>query len=628
MNMTERGFKTGLAKFIWVGLVLFGIVVLNYIVARSTIRVDLTSDQRYTLADTSARMAAELPGHVEIEAFFSAELPAQLEQMKRDINDLLSEYVAYSDGKLSYVFIDPCADCEEATVRASALGVPSFPLEEHSESELSVRYVYAGIALTYDDGDEEHVEVIQQILPGMNYEYEITRNLRAVVSDEGPATVGFLYGDGGMFDAFVNQPINPQQPTDPSEMIEQLEVQLNTLFEELFTIELVDINAGPIPDHISGLFVIGPTEPWDEDMQYRLDQYIMGGHPVAMFISPYRMESPEFNQPGLPPIIIPSMNDTGLDGLLDAYGIRLNQDAIFETDDGSMQVSAERREGRMMGYQVQSWVPYSDPRLPVITDISEESVLVPNMNLIAFFPQDRANPLSQSSLSETAQLVEAREQGEVRVIDVLRTSERSYRYIGDDENRYSTLRERDLAPYRPTEAEPEPEIDLDQGPFTIAMTLEGFLESAFPDRASDDPEAEDAHRASVDEGRIFVVANGYWVHAVLLGNDPLLGGGTMRMLPPSVRAVVNNYRISSIILFRNTADWLAQDADLVNIRARGRSTYIETANIDDADKRFYRLFNIAGVPAIFCFLGLCGFLRRQYRRNLITEKYSGEGNQA
>jgi hypothetical protein len=66
----------------------------------------------------------------------------------------------------------------------------------------------------------------------------------------------------------------------------------------------------------------------------------------------------------------------------------------------------------------------------------------------------------------------------------------------------------------------------------------------------------------------------------------------------------------------------------VNIRARGRSTYIETANIDDADKRFYRLFNIAGVPAIFCFLGLCGFLRRQYRRNLITEKYSGEGNQA
>ncbi|MBN1944967.1 MAG: GldG family protein [Bradymonadales bacterium] len=639
MSITMRGVQRGFANIIWVGLVLIAIVLINLIAGRTINRLDLTRDQRFTLSEPSIRAAQEIEGQVKVEVFFSTNLPPQLEQSRRDINDLLAEYAAHSDGKLTYQFIDPGAN-EGDRARADGYDLPAWALQQSSESELSVRYVYTGAALTWDEGGQSRVEIIPQILPGMNYEYEITRAVRTLMREEGPTTLGFLYGDGGMFDQFLQMPFDPQNPQAPEQIKAELENQLGQVFDNLYQFELVDIRAGEIPDRIKGLFVVGPTAQFDEEMKRRLDQYVMKGHPVAMFVSPYRQETlQQFQQQGFPPITVPASNRTGLEELLESYGVKLNRDAIIDFQ--RAQVSAERQEGRMGRMRMVQWIPFLDPRLPEITNIDHASVLVPNMDLLAFPPLDRATPLSQSSLSLTAEAVQAREASQLEIIEVLRSSDSSYRFVEDDQNTYESVSLDMLERYLPTQQNPQPTIDLEQGPFSIAMTLEGEISSALPggggsadeldDEEDDylsgveeenDEEEEPAHLDRTAEGRLLVVANGYWVESLLTGQDPLMSRGTQMMLPGGLRNTVQQYRASNILFLHNIADWLAQDSDLVRIRSRGQVAFLDTAAVGPGARKFYQVFNIAGIPAIFCVLGVLGYFIRRTRRARITQLYS------
>jgi hypothetical protein len=838
--VSTRGITSGAAGVVFVALVLAGIVLVNLIAARGVHRIDLTDDQRFTLQETSKEIAAELPGPVHIKLFFTPGLPGTLNQMRRDVADLLDTFETASDGKLTYEFVDTGAS-DEARESASFYGIPAWELE--SRADLSVRLVHTGVVAIYeptgddeeetvegeDDGAEgeetsgaegERWEVIEALLPGMNYEYELARVIRRVTREGGPPTLGVVYGDGGFFDPLLEQAPDPRQPfVDIEARKAEYASQLAELFEDLYQFRFVDIREGPIPtegdEAVDGLMVIGPTRQYSDEMLERLDQYIMSGHPVALFVSPYKREQPVINDPNMPPIPpMPAENETGIDRLLHAYGVQLNRDAVFDLENG--QISAElRQEGRLGGMQAYRWVPFKDPRLPELTNIDENSVLMPNVPLIALLPLDRRNPLSQSTLSEfphglsweygraddpelevrecdegdasacsnlgvmlvrdadnldgdlaeieravaatcegvaepvceqaealslsrpsgalealaafesaceagvqracrfevdadnyiqllrTTDLPDAAHArrravelfedacgegdaagcnnlaamlrtgesggdpvravelalracragnttaciaaGETRVVDVMQTAESAYRFAepstdGEGPTRLTSLRLENIAPYLPSAENPFPSIDLEHGPFAVGMTVEGRLNSAFPEGAEepgdeggaeadegDDEAAQDEgaerHADHTDQARLLVVANGYWVQALFSPNDPLLSRMTQSLLQPAVRNTVRYYRQSNELLLRNTADWLAQETGLVSIRSRGQARFV-SAPVSESDQTAYKWLNIVGVPLAFSFLGLCGFLVRQARRSAIESRYA------
>lgn len=623
MSMTIRGLQTGAGKFLWLALVLIIIVAINMIAGRSPSRVDLTSDQRFTLAEPSIAVAESLDAPVRIELFFSQELPAQFEQMRRDVTDLLADYAQYSNDNISYLFIDPDGSEDDKT-RATEYGVPEWPLQVSSESELSVRRASTGLVFFYDDEDgEEHTVTVERMLPGANYEYELTRALRDVITpDDAPKTrLGILVGDGGFLDNFLNVPPGPQAP-DPEQIKAQISEQLGLFFEELYEFELVDITSEDgIPEEIAGLFVIGSTAEFDHDMLLRLDQFIMAGNPVALFVSPYKMQTQQFDQPGFPPIQLPAQNETGLEELLQAYGVRMNRDAIIEMNLMSAQVSVEQWMIDMGGQQRPIWVPAPDPRMPVLSTLSRTSLLVPQMPMVALLPLDRQRPLSQSSLSLTADAIVLSDEETLQVDEVMATSSSSYRFPVNDDDPPITTQKEDLAEFLEGYAENpdnpvwgEREEELEPGPFVVAYSLVGQLNSAFSDEAD---------ITETDAGRVFVIANGHWIQALLANqNDPLLNPQSMRMMDPGAVQQVQQYLRSSELLFRNTADWLAQDSALVRIRAREEPAYIDSDRLTESEKNQYKFFNIAGIPLVFSFLGLCGFLIRQFRRGRLEAQYS------
>jgi ABC-type uncharacterized transport system involved in gliding motility auxiliary subunit len=74
----------------------------NVLGSRYQNKVDLTSNQQFTLGEQSAKLAQSLPAPIKVTAFLTSS-----DSRKQDFQTLLSDYAARSGGKLSFEFIDP-----------------------------------------------------------------------------------------------------------------------------------------------------------------------------------------------------------------------------------------------------------------------------------------------------------------------------------------------------------------------------------------------------------------------------------------------------------------------------------------------------------------------------------------
>ena len=81
--------------------------VFNFLSSRHFIRVDLTEGIEYTLSDSTRNILENLDDVVNIKIYFSKDLPPALMMLRRDVDDLLSEYQTYAIGKIKVQYVDP-----------------------------------------------------------------------------------------------------------------------------------------------------------------------------------------------------------------------------------------------------------------------------------------------------------------------------------------------------------------------------------------------------------------------------------------------------------------------------------------------------------------------------------------
>ncbi len=93
-------------------LVILGFI--NVLGSRFQTKVDLTSNQQFTLSDQSKRVAEALPQPVKVTAFLTSS-----DSRKGDFQTLLNDYAARSGGKLSFEFVDP--EQNPGAVRAAGI---------------------------------------------------------------------------------------------------------------------------------------------------------------------------------------------------------------------------------------------------------------------------------------------------------------------------------------------------------------------------------------------------------------------------------------------------------------------------------------------------------------------------
>ncbi len=175
-KMTPQGEAL---KRLRLGTALLAVAVIVVNLLRIGGRIDLTPGNSFTLSPATRQLLGALPDLVTVRLFASAALPPEVSFLKRDVDDLLSDYRAAGHGKVKLIIADPAAD-SAALREARSLGIPPVQFNVLGQSELQVKEGYLGIALRYGDG----VKTIPFVQQTNDLEYRLTSDIRALTHPE------------------------------------------------------------------------------------------------------------------------------------------------------------------------------------------------------------------------------------------------------------------------------------------------------------------------------------------------------------------------------------------------------------------------------------------------------------
>ncbi|MDO9319454.1 MAG: GldG family protein [Gammaproteobacteria bacterium] len=333
MSVNMLSDKKHRTLFSGTGLVLTGAFLLISVAVISAfprLRIDLTQDDLYTLADGTRHIVSGLEKPVEILFFYSEEATADVPQLRTygtRVQELLREMEIASEGMLTLRVVDPVPFSEDEDL-AGEYGVQPVPLTQGGES------VFFGVVVldpaTIPAADESGAqapqsaaeaaiapkvfETIPLIRPDQEefLEYEFSKLITQVANPELPI-VGFLSGlpiDGG-----VNQ--QTMQPTEPWMFMDSV--------RQLYQVQRVDPEAESIDEAIDILLLVHPQE-LSEQMLYAIDQHVLRGGKAMVFLDPNAYSTAIRGPDGIPTI---ENGASDLQPLLAAWGVEYDSTKVL-----------------------------------------------------------------------------------------------------------------------------------------------------------------------------------------------------------------------------------------------------------------------------------------------------------
>jgi ABC-type uncharacterized transport system involved in gliding motility auxiliary subunit len=262
-------------------LVLLVLVFVPLIVASSrwlhASRIDLTTDQLYTLTPGTVHIVDTLQRPLRLTLYFSdhatRDLP-QLRSYEQRVREMLQEMVARSHGTIRLQIIDPVPYSDD---EASAEGSGLTAANGGSNGER----VFFGLAGSAMPGNPEG-EAAEDRMP--------ERSLAIPFFD--PSREAFLEYDIAKLLYELNQSNKPSigvissLPVDGNPVIGQQPWTVMQQIGQLFDVQMLDAaSLRHIDDSMKVLLLIQPRQ-LPVDAQYAIDQYVLRGGHLVVFVDP------------------------------------------------------------------------------------------------------------------------------------------------------------------------------------------------------------------------------------------------------------------------------------------------------------------------------------------------------
>jgi gliding-associated putative ABC transporter substrate-binding component GldG len=315
-------------------LLVVGILLLiNLIASRFFFRLDYTADQRYTLSKATRDILNDLSEPVTISAYFSKDLPPNIEQVRQDFRDMLVEYSSNSDGLIVYEFINP-SENEESEMKAQQSGIQPIMINVRERDQMKQQRAYLGALVQMGD----RKEVIPFIQPGAAMEYALSTNIKKLALKDKPA-IALLQGHG---EASLSS-------------IPQLLQQLSILYS-VETFEFSDTMG--VPFHYKTLIVIAPTDTVPQQHFNYLDEFLERG---GRLLAALNTVSGDFNT-GMGNTVY-----TGFETWLKQKGIEIESNFVIDASCSNIMV--RQQQGPFMMN-----TPVQFPFLPAITNFTKHPI--------------------------------------------------------------------------------------------------------------------------------------------------------------------------------------------------------------------------------------------------------------
>jgi ABC-2 type transport system permease protein len=551
------------------GLLLGILIALNVLSDTYSLRLDLTGEKRFSMAQPTRELLRDLDDVVAITVYLDGQLPPNLTRLQRETVRLLEQFERYSDGKVVFRVMDPNAipDRDNRLAFFKELQERSlFAVELRASAAvgegLSQSYVFPYAELEYRSADPEPIVLLDYPQPVLTplydpepavamLEYNIARAILKVTRPN-KARIAIIEGHGEL---------------DTLSMMD-----LDYALREFYQVEWLNLHyVNQIDTAIQALVLAGSSQPFSKVNKYKIDQYLMQGGNVLWCMDGLQAH-------------FDSLRNTGefftrpftreIEDQLFQYGARINEDLIQDRQCARIAVPM----GASGQFEYRPW-PYD----PILTNHHPSHPITRNLDAIEGRFASTVDTVSVPGIQKTVLL---RSSANARVLpDPVRV-------------RYNLL------------ARPLADEQYNRSELPLGVLLEGSFPSAF---RSLRPMAEQFSSRGV--GSDAFVERGQPARQIVLGDADLFRnavGPDGRIAPLGLNRI-EQYIFANKDFALNCMEYLTDDSGLM----QARSKVVKLRPLDPKKVSEGRGFwSFAAILAPLLLLGLFGLIYNviRYRR--------------
>ena len=277
-----------------------------------------------------------LKGKIKVTLFLSSSLKSvaplmglnQLPEYPTKIKEIVDRLNAKNYGKLEYTYIDP------STSTSSETSWKKYDLMKLQWPDLSHGKIKAGsgmIGLVMEyKGKFRKIPLLSAIripIIGTQYNLADIERLENTINDNLETLVNINQGlgylaDHGTLSTSSFSPMGRQNPEAIS--------TFSSLASKTYSIKPIDLKNQSIPSSLKCLVIARPTEKFSDYELFQIDQALMRGTNLALFLDAFKEVRPQNQRFGFNrgPHYVPL--DTGLEKLLSYYGIRIKKSYVLD----------------------------------------------------------------------------------------------------------------------------------------------------------------------------------------------------------------------------------------------------------------------------------------------------------
>ncbi len=362
--------------------------------------------------------------------------------------------------------------------------------------------------------------------------------------------------------------------------------KFNSLLSGSYSIERIDLGKDDIPESIHTLIIAGPKEPFSDWALFQIDQFLMKGKSLAIFLESFNEVQPQSQQQmyGMNQTVYLPIN-SGLEKLLSHYGVEVKKSYVM---DESCYVNRDRNAGEMPIYFA-----------PIIKNENINHKL------------DFMKSIKELILLKTSPITTDEEK--LKENDL-----KSHVVFSSSQNSWEMSGRINLTPFmiRPPVNEEEKKSSA------LAYVLEGEFPSYFADKpvpekpepeqdGGEEKEEKKETEQSPGESRIktekSVISKGQQGRVFVIGTAEILKDNILDE---------RLGEISPSMFLINSIDFLNKKTDIALMRSK-RQRFNPLKDTRALTRTFIKILNVAGLPILFILSGFFVWVRRKKKRRMI-----------
>lgn len=330
--------KKDLRRSHWIelGAGILIVVFVNVISYYFFTRLDLTSEKRYTLSNSTKNLLKKVDEPVLYRVYLEGEFPADFKRLQNETKEMLNQFRAYNKN-IQYEFVNPNSfdSQEERQVfyqKLAQKGIMPTQIQVSTGNGVTTQVLIPAADVIYK-GNETSIQLLQsqkyvdqsQLLNNsiQSLEYVLSNPIRALARGQKPM-VAFMRGHGEMPLPNMGDLITTLYEYYNLDTA-RLDGNINAL--TIRTQDSDDSTEFHFRNKFDLIIIAKPTQPFTDQDLFILDQYVMYGGKLLWLIDPLDADLDSLQNAGQ---AIATRFPMNLDEMLFTYGVRVNPDLIMD----------------------------------------------------------------------------------------------------------------------------------------------------------------------------------------------------------------------------------------------------------------------------------------------------------